>query len=345
MDGHIGVDSQLGKGSTFWFTAQLGKQPQATASAGAMACQDLHGLQLCIVDDNPINRRILERYAERWGVRCLMAKDGQEALALLHKAAAGGHACDLAIIDMQLPCMNGLELADAIKANPLLAPSRLVLLTSQGQRGDATAAHAAGYAAYLSKPVQASQLYDCLTTVLGPSAQATVREGQSAGRTARAELVTRHSLAERNAQAAVKILVAEDNVANQKVAVRMLEKLGYRVDLAANGLEVLDALARIPYAAVLMDCHMPDMDRFDATIEIRRQEGANFHLPIIAMTANARQEDRDRCLVVGMDDYLSKPVQPTVLAEVLARWVSAPAARANSTDDRPLQTASGETAF
>jgi CheY-like chemotaxis protein len=360
MGGHIGVDSRLGEGSTFWFTAQLGKQPQATASAMAMASQDLHGLQLCIVDDSPINRRILQLYAERWGARCLLAEDGRQALALLRKAAARGQACDLAIIDMQLPGMNGLELAGAIKADPVLAPTRLVLLTSQGQRGDAQAAQAAGYAGYLSKPVHAPRLYECLITVLKPSAQATAREGQSAGRTARPELVTRHSLAERKAQASAKILVAEDNVVNQKVAILMLEKLGYRADFVANGQEVLEALTRISYAAVLMDCQMPEMDGFTATAEIRKREALGVRgeasssapypapltphrLPIIAITANARQEDRERCLAAGMDDYLSKPVQLKVLAEVLARWVSAPASISNATDDRPLRTASGGT--
>jgi CheY-like chemotaxis protein len=261
---------------------------------------------------------------------------------------------------MQLPGMNGLELAGAIKADPVLAPTRLVLLTSQGQRGDAQAAQAAGYAGYLSKPVHAPRLYECLITVLKPSAQATAREGQSAGRTARPELVTRHSLAERKAQASAKILVAEDNVVNQKVAILMLEKLGYRADFVANGQEVLEALTRISYAAVLMDCQMPEMDGFTATAEIRKREALGVRgeasssapypapltphrLPIIAITANARQEDRERCLAAGMDDYLSKPVQLKVLAEVLARWVSAPASISNATDDRPLRTASGGT--
>ena len=363
MDGQIGVDSKLGEGSTFWFTVQLGKQPQASALVTALASQDLQGLQLCIVDDSPINRRILELYATRWGVRCLMAVNGQQALALMHKAAARGQACDLAIIDMQLPGMNGLELADAIKADPALAPTRLVLLTSQGQRGDAKAAQAAGYAAYLSKPVHEPQLYDCLTTVLKLPAQDTACEGQSASWAARPKLVTRHSLAEKIAQATGKILVAEDNVINQKVAVRILEKLGYRADLVANGLEVLDALTHISYDAVLMDCHMPEMDGFAATEEIRRREAmgdgheaigrsltasltplTSRHVPIIAMTANAMQEDRDRCLAAGMDDYLSKPVQPKVLAEVLARWVRSSASISNKTDDRPLRTAFGGTA-
>jgi CheY-like chemotaxis protein len=300
----------------------------------------------------------------------------------MRKAAARGQVCDLAIIDMMLPDMNGLELAGAIKADPMLAPTRLVLLTSVGQRGDAKAAQSAGYAGYLSKPVHTLQLYECLTTVLKLSEQAAAREGQFEGRTARPELVTRHSLAEMNARATGKILVAEDNVINQKVAVRMLEKLGYRADLVTNGLEALEALSRIPYDAVLMDCQMPEMDGLAATEEIRRRERLNVkretsdeipktcevlgvtddssdeirttlhasrftndapprRIPIIAMTANALSEDRDRCLAAGMDDYVSKPVQPKVLAEVLGRWVSAPAMISDSRDDRPLERASG----
>jgi PAS domain S-box-containing protein len=349
MGGQIGVESRLGGGSMFWFTAQFGLQPQATASPGNVASQDLHGLQLCIVADHSTNRRILECYAERWGVQCLLAEDGQQALARLREAVARGQACDFAIIDMQKPGMNGLELAREINLDPSLSPTRLVLLTTQGARGDAAAAQAAGYAAFLTKPVREAQLFACLTILLTRSAQATVCEESSAGRP---ELVTRHSLAEAKAQTTARILVAEDNVVNQKVAVRMLEKLGYRVDLVANGLEALDALRRIPYAAILMDCQMPEMDGFAATAEIRRCEmrsegedaigsSAARHIPIIAMTANALQEDQGRCLAAGMDDYISKPVQPKILAEVLARWVSAPASISNITDGRSLQRASG----
>ena len=355
MGGQIGVDSQPGEGSTFWFTVQVGIQPQGTPSVPDPASRNLRGLQLCIVDDHSTNRRILESYAAKWGVRCLLAEDGLQALERLREAAAHGRACDLAIIDMQMPGMDGLELARAIKANPALAPIRLVQLTSQGQHGDATAAQAAGYVAYLTKPVRESLLYQCLLAVVTPPAQVPPLEGHSAGRTARPMLVTRHSLAEANARATPKILVVEDNVVNQKVAVLMLEKLGYRVDLVANGLEALDALRRIPYAAILMDCQMPEMDGFAATADIRRCEAVgdwqvaigrsltSRHVPIIAMTANARQEDRDQCFAAGMDDYLSKPVQFKLLTEVLTRWVSAPASRANATEDRPLHSASGET--
>jgi CheY-like chemotaxis protein len=249
--------------------------------------------------------------------------------------ATDNDACDLAIIDMHMPGMDGLALARAIKADPALAPTRLVLLTSHGQRGDATAAHAAGYAAYLTKPVHEAQLYECLTAVVQPPAEAPTETGRITGHTSSPELVTRHSLAEAKARVSTRILVAEDNLINQKVAARMLEKLGYRVDLVANGLEVLNALTDIRYAAVLMDCQMPEMDGFEATAEIRRKEGANDHLPIIAMTANAMAEDRDRCLAAGMDDYMSKPVQSSVLAEVLSRWVSIYASQPHSTGDSP----------
>jgi PAS domain S-box-containing protein len=369
MGGQIGVESRLGDGSTFWFTAQFGLQPKATALAGNVASQDLQGLQLCIVADHPTNRRVLECYAERWGVQCLVAEDGQQALARLREGASRGQTCDFAIIDMQKPGMHGLELAQAINADPALASTRLVLLTPQGARGDAAAAQTSGYVAYLTKPVSEAQLYACLTTVLTRFAQATVHEGASEGRLG---LVTRHSLTEAAERATTRILVAEDNVVNQKVAVRMLEKLGYRVNLVANGLEALDALARTPYAAVVMDCDMPEMDGFAATAEIRRREASKsvssstFHvsgskqegslgqpetcnlkletqrrIPIIAMTANTQPEDRERCLAAGMDDYISKPVKSKVLEEILARWVSAPTSTSGSRGDHTLKIASG----
>ncbi len=346
MGGQIGVESQPGAGSTFWFTVPFATLPPGTASVGDKISQSLRGRSLCIVDDHATNRRILESYAAKWGLRCRLALDGPEALACLRAAAAEGAACDFAIIDMQMPGMDGLELARSIKADPVLAPTRLILLTSQGQRGDAQAAQTSGYAAYLTKPVQESRLYACLLAVANSPAPALPCAGQSEIHPAPAALITRHSLAEAKTQGAIKILLAEDNVINQKVATRMLEKLGYRVDVVGNGIEALEALGRIEYAAVLMDCHMPEMDGFEATRLIREREQArgnvelgiqndelniphsSLHtshsrrLPIIALTASVMLDDRSQCLAIGMDDYISKPVQSKVLAEMLARWVT-----------------------
>jgi len=388
MGGQIGVESQPGAGSTFWFTVSLATQSAGTQAMDNRAAHDLRGRSLCIVDDHATNRRILESYAMKWGVRCRLAVDGPEALACLRAAAAEGAACDFAIIDMQMPGMDGLELARAIKADPLLGPTRLILLTAQGQRGDAQAAQAAGYAAYLTKPIHESRLYECLLAVVTLSVPATPTT-----------LITRHSLAEAKTQGAIKILLAEDNVINQKVATRMLEKLGYRVDVAANGKEALEALGRIDYAAILMDCQMPEMDGFAATAEIRRREACSVQraaqdegirqraasfvkreaedeiqktcdalgverntsdeipmtlhaarftnaapprrLPIIAMTANAQAEDRAQCLAAGMDDYISKPVQSKILAEVLACWVT-PASAGTRVKDQKAEGVQAE---
>jgi signal transduction histidine kinase/CheY-like chemotaxis protein len=349
MGGQIGVESQVGAGSRFWFSVPFVTQPCGAQTGLQQAVQDLRGLGLCIVDGQAPTRRMLESYATKWGVRCRLVLDGTEVLGVLRAAAAEGAAYDFAIIDMQMPGMGGLDLARAIKADPVLAPTKLILLTAQGQRGDSHVAQTAGYAAYLTKPVQEAQLYDCLLAVANLPTSASSRAGQAEPQTASAGLITRHSLAERQAQGIPKILLAEDNVINQKVATRMLEKLGYRVDVAANGQEAIEALDRIDYAAVLMDCQMPEMDGFQATRLIREGEQArgnvelgmrndelniphsSLHIPhsrripIIAMTANAMQGDREQCLAVGMDDFISKPVQSKVLAEVLARWV-APAA-------------------
>ena len=372
MGGRIGVESQPGSGSTFWFTVSLDTQPCSAPAARDRPAHDLHGRHLCIVDDHPTNRRVLECSAEKWGLRCLSVESGERALEWLRAMAVAGDACHFAIIDMQMPGMDGLALARAIKADPALASTRLVLLTSQGQRGDARAAQAAGYAAYLTKPVHESQLYDCLSALAKPPAQSAAGEGQSGNQVPAAELITRHSLAEAKAQAATRILVAEDNVINQKVAARMLEKLGYRADLVANGKEAVQAVMSIPYRLVFMDCQMPEMDGFEATRIIREREAGlvkreaqdegvrqreasesgTLHasrftndaagacrLPIIAMTANAQQEDREKCLAAGMDDFLSKPVQPKLLAETLARWLGTTATHTDTTGVSDQQTA------
>ena len=345
MGGQIGVDSTAGQGSTFRFTARLGLQPEGTQASFPLPAS-LQGSRILIVDDHATNRRILEYQLRSKGVIHESAEDGFQALDRLQAAAGQGTPFDLAILNMQMPRMGGLELARRIKAEQPIRSTRLILLTSLGRRGDAKAAQDAGIAAYLTKPIRQSQLYECLSLVLANSSDASPSVAQAS-----APIITRHSLSEAHARSRGHILVAEDNPINQKVAVKMIEKLGYRVDVAGNGREAVEALERIPYALVFMDCQMPEMDGFKATRLIREREKPDAlcvthdesreasphesvsvsdtrhsspvtrHVPIIAMTANAMQEDRERCLAEGMDDYVSKPVSAQSLRAVLQRWL------------------------
>lgn len=321
MDGAIGVTSQAGKGSTFWFTARFEKQPQH-AQVFQSTPAVLEGLRALIVDDNATNRKILSHQLTSWGMIHQEVDGGVRALEMLRTAAGRDAAYDLVILDLMMPAMDGFELARRIKADPVTASTHLVLLTSYGQRGDGAVARQAGVAAYLTKPVRQAQLFDCLMNVVRQS------DGESrsnAPATPSSNLITRHDLTESTMIPNKLILLAEDNIVNQKVAVRQLEKLGYRADAVANGREAVEALARIPYDLVLMDCQMPEMDGYEATAEIRRREGRAKHTMVVAMTANALQGDREKCIAAGMDDYLSKPVQLEELSQVLQRVFAASA--------------------
>jgi len=316
MDGQIGVTSGAGAGSTFWFTIRCETQLEDVPHASPIPAS-LSGCRTLIVDDHAMSRKTLEYQLRAKGLAYESAEGGAHALDLLRNAAERGEPFDLAILDLQMPSMNGLELARRIKAESPISSIRLILLTSLGRRGDAKAAQDAGIAAYLTKPIRQSQLYSCLSLVLANSSSAVSGTAQPP-----APLITRHSLSEAQAQSRGRILVAEDNLINQKVAVKMIEKLGYRADIAGNGREAVEALERMAYAVVLMDCQMPVMDGLQATTAIRRREGGGRRTPIIAMTANAMQEDRRRCLEAGMDDFLGKPVASQALAETLNRWMS-----------------------
>ncbi len=235
-------------------------------------------------------------------------------MAILRQAADARSPFDLAILDMVMPGMDGAMLAREIKADPNLSAVRLVLLTSRANRGDARMMQEIGFAAYLTKPIKSSQLRDCLALVHARKPLTSTDPTLP--------IVTRYSVAEEKKRR-IRILLAEDNTINQKVALHHLEKIGYRADAVANGKEVLAALAGIPYDLILMDVQMPEMDGFEATAAIRREEGGTGrHIPIIAMTAHAMKGDRERCLGAGMDDYIPKPIQPQSLIEVVARWVN-----------------------
>jgi signal transduction histidine kinase/DNA-binding response OmpR family regulator/HPt (histidine-containing phosphotransfer) domain-containing protein len=319
MGGEIGMESQSGKGSTFWFTAQLEKSPTG-AQRPPTRRAGLGGLRILVVDDNETNRKIVHEQVISWGMKNGMANDGHSALMMLRAAAERGEPYDLAILDLGMPRMDGMELARRIKADPAIAAVRLILLTSLG--GEAEQARRAGFSAWLTKPVKQSQLYDAIATVMGHPA------GNASAPQYEASIVTLHNIEEAKGHSRERfwrahVLVAEDNAVNQKVAVRMLERLGYRAGVAANGLEALEALARVQYAAILMDVQMPEMNGYEAAAEIRRrEEGQDRHIPIIALTANAIQGDREKALEAGMDDYVTKPVRPGELEDVLKRWIS-----------------------
>jgi signal transduction histidine kinase/CheY-like chemotaxis protein len=301
MGGTIGVDSAPGEGGTFWFTARLEPRPDVdplTAERGS-----LHGVTALIVDDNDTNRTILERQLAAFGMVTTSAPDARSALAMLGQAATHGMLPDLALLDRQMPGMDGLDLCRVIAAEPAFDRLRIVMLTSasSGRGGSCDRVVAS-----LTKPVRRSELLDALASALA------VR-GTPAHPVAQPEAVPAP------VAGGVRVLVAEDNPVNQRVAVAMLKRLGYRVDVVANGTEAVEAVEHVPYAAVLMDCQMPEMNGYEATEEIRRREVPGHHLPIVALTASAIKGDEDRCLAAGMDAYVTKPVTVKALGAVLTR--------------------------
>ncbi len=330
MGGGMGVTSTPGKGSTFRCTARFLKQPSSPRAI--VPAGDLKDRRVLIVDDNESNRMILHTLVTGWGMADDVAEGAVAALESAANAAREGRPYELAILDVMMPEKDGLQLARELRHHPGCAGLRIVVMTSLLQRGHAEQARQAGAMGYLPKPVRHDELRDCLRTVLGITRTAPEEPIPSAPR-----LVTRHTLAEEVRHPHV--LIVEDNIVNQKLAVRMLDKLGYRPDVVGNGQEALAALAAGQYAAILMDCQMPVMDGFEATRLIREREAREAqdeprtddgerrvpHIPIIAVTANAMQGDRERCLAAGMDEYLAKPVKLEELRLVMQRWIEAPA--------------------
>ena len=314
MGGAIGVESTIGKGSTFWFSAVLGKQSQSGNAITPMA--DLTGAHILAVDDNATNRRWITVLLETWNCHFDAAPNAKTALEKLSRAAAAATPFDLAILDMRMPGMDGDELGEIIKEDPRLSDTHLVMLTSIGRRGDAKRLAEIGFAAYLTKPIKQSILHDCLAMVLGRECAPPEEPAKPSA------MVTRHSVTDAQ-RSKLRILLAEDNPTNQKVALKLLERLGYQADAVVDGQEAIRALETVPYDLVLMDCQMPVMDGYEATHTIRDAQSMvrNHRVPVIAMTANAMRGDREKCLAAGMDDYIAKPVDPEKLADVLERWL------------------------
>jgi CheY-like chemotaxis protein/nitrogen-specific signal transduction histidine kinase/HPt (histidine-containing phosphotransfer) domain-containing protein len=327
MGGEIDVESASGSGSTFWFTAHFGASDAILEEESPLP--ELSGRRVLIVDDNATNRRILDHQVSAWGMLPTVAAGGAEALVELAASTDQEAAFDVVILDLHMPGMDGLQLAAAIRAMPATASIPLVMLTSLGQRGHAAAALEAGVAGYLTKPVRESHLKRCLATVLSGGA---VSGGKGQ---AHRTLVTRHTLVEARSHARARILLAEDNEVNQRIAVKILERMGCRVDVAANGLKALEALAASHYDLVLMDCQMPQLDGYEATRQLREREGAGRRTPVLAMTANALAGDRERCIEAGMDGYLTKPIRPDELAAAVSEWLPrAEVDLGDSTSDR-----------
>ena len=315
MDGEIGIESVKGEGSTFWFTARFAVQEVPRPAPGP-ATEDLTGLKVLVADDHETTRRWLEILLGAWGCEHTAVAEGNTALELLRAASAEGRPYDIAIVDFDMPGIKGDELGERIKADTEIRSTVLVMLTSAGMRGDANRLHQIGFTGYLTKPICQPVLRRCLQTV-------DPRYGNQADGLRPAPLTTRHTIAEAARRAGL-ILVVEDNMVNQKLAIKLLEKMGYRFGTATNGLEAIEELKQTRYDAVLMDCQMPGMDGFEATRLIRAGAAgeAAREVPIIAMTAHAMKGSRDQCLGAGMSDYVSKPVQPNKLAEAIQRWMT-----------------------
>ena len=317
MGGEIGVESEEGKGSTFRFTVVLEKQA-ASDVKDILIPEDIKRKNILIVDDHVVNRRVFKGYLASWGCRFDEAEDGYQALSRLREAAKIGDPFHIALLDMQMPGMSGETLGGKIKSDPALGRTRLVMVTSMGQRGDAEKLKNAGFSAFLAKPVKKDVLFDCLRAVLGltddPSNQ----------------LVTRFTLEERKVSdgeptRALKILLAEDNIVNQRVAMGMLKKMGHEVVVVENGLEAVKTFEAEAFDLILMDGQMPVMDGLKAAKQIRNREEKSKigRIPIIAVTANAMKGDREKFLAAGMDDYLAKPIKRWSLEEVIRRVIDA----------------------
>jgi CheY-like chemotaxis protein len=308
MGGAIGVESAEGQGSTFWFSVPL----RRVVAPMPPQVNHLGKLRVLVVDTNATHREIMQRYLAAWQLRSTAVASAEEALVALEEAALAD-PFHVAVLDFELPGMDGRALARVVTQNPALAQTRLIMHTGLDAPIRRREAFDAGFVGYLTKPTKMSPLLDAIVSAVGkepPSILAPALENDAAGGASPA------------AASEQMILLAEDNPVNQKLALLQLRKLGYQADVVSNGRDAVTAICASQYALVLMDCQMPELDGFGATAAIREAEARSGgrRLPIVAMTANAMQGDREACLAAGMDDYIAKPVRIDELRDVIARW-------------------------
>jgi PAS domain S-box-containing protein len=310
MGGEIWVESELGRGSTFHFTIQMGLAQTPEVELKPVEFKDIKDLRVLVVDDNATNRQILQEMLTNWQMLPTTAESGIQALTMLESSSALGQFFPLILLDANMPEMDGFTFAQRIKQDPRFSGILIMMISSAGIRGDAALCRKLGISAYLTKPIKQSLLLDAILLTLGTTA-----EKQEA-----LPLITRHSL--RKAGRPLKILLAEDNIINQKMTERVLQKYGHSVKIAQDGVEVLSLLPTDTFDLILMDVQMPNLDGCHTTMAIRQEEKkTGTHIPIVAMTAHAMKDDKERCLASGMDDYISKPIKPELLIEVINRVI------------------------
>ncbi len=309
MGGSMWVESEMGKGSTFHFTARFGLSRGEITQGLSLKDLDLSGLRVLVIDDNATNRLVFHEMTSLWGLKPTEVAGGEQALAELERAHSAGRPYQLVLLDLQMPDLDGFEVAKRIRENPIYSDLEIIMLTSLGRKGDTELCKEIGINGYLVKPVKQSELLDGIMLAMGESSLV------------KKPVITRHTI--EDVRRRLKILLAEDNIVNQKLAVKILEKRGHHVGVASNGAEAIEASAKERFDIILMDVQMPEMDGLTATRHIRdREKHEGGHIPIVAMTAHAMKGDRDNCLEAGMDGYVPKPIKAEELFEVIERLAS-----------------------